>query len=280
MALVALFAAVGVSPALAAPKGEYAAFADCPTSNPELAGCLVARTESGEITIGKQNVPIKNTQTLQGGFGEEEGEFGPAKFFAAADGNTFTKTAQVVPGGLLGTLCKALPGFLATLCNEFFSKGLTEVTATPELAAPASSIYLNENFLLGEVFTALGLPVKIKLGNAFLGSNCYIGSNTEPIVLNLTSGTTSPPKPNEPIKGKLGELSTRAENRILVVKNNTLVDNSFAAPGATGCGGIFSFLVDPVLNSVLGIPATGGHNTAILNSTLEQTGINAAREHE
>jgi len=279
MALTALLAALGASSAVAAPKGEYAAFAECPTSNPELSGCIASRVESGEIKIGNEAVPIKNTQILQGGFIENE-ETGALTFVGAAGGNTFPPTPQVVPGGLLGTLCKALPGFLSSLCNQFFSKGLTEVKATTELAAPASSIGLNEVFLEIEQGTALSLPVKIKLENLFLGSKCYIGSNSNPITLDLTTGTTNPPKPNEPIKGKLGTISSRAEGGILVISNNTLVDNSFAAPGATGCGGIFSFLVDPILDSVLGIPAMAGHNTAIFNGTLEQTGAEQARAHE
>jgi hypothetical protein len=282
MALTVLLGVLGTSQASAAPKGEFAAFADCPLSNPELSGCIASRVESGEITIGKQTVPIKDTQTLQGGFIEtaETKVNGQFQFVGAADGNTLSKTPQTVPGGLLGTLCKALPGFLRVLCNEFFGKGLTEVKATTELAAPASAIGLNEFLLAAEKGTALSLPVKIKLDNAFLGNNCYIGSNANPITLKLTTGTTSPPAPNKPINGKFGTTNVRAEGEILVITNNSLVDNSFAAPGATGCGGIFSFLVDPALDTVLGIPATAGNNTAILNGTLEQTGAEPAREHE
>jgi len=301
MALTALLTALGASPAMAAPKGEYAVFADCPTSNENVQGCLAAKTESGEITIGKQKVPIEKTQTLQGGFEEEtpcnfpfsgKGEC-RLPFVAAADGNTLTKTAQNVPGGLLGLInCKEIKGegFFEKVerktCEGIFENKFTGVTATTELAVPANQIGLSESALLepvlSEVFgiPALTLPVKIKLDNPLLGTACYIGSNTEPITLNLITGTTKPPAPNKAIKGKVGELSTRQEGRILVVKNNSLVDNSFAAPGATGCGGFFSFLIDPLINGKLGLPSTAGHNTAILNGTLEQTGIEAAREHE
>jgi len=67
------------------------------------------------------------------------------------------------------------------------------------------------------------LPVKIKLENPLLGGECYIGSNTEPIELALTTGATSPPAPNKSIKGKLGELTSKAEGKILVINKNTLV---------------------------------------------------------
>jgi hypothetical protein len=287
---MALMTSLGVlsiaSPALAAPKGEYAVFYDCPLSNAELSACLVARTESGEITIGKQAVPIVNTQTLQGGFIENR-ETGAMTFVGAADGNTLSKTPQPVPGGLIGMVnCKGITNqFERELCEAIEKSKLNAVTATTELAAPASSIGLCEGCLLIELPSppyppALSLPVKIHLENPLLGSECYIGSNSSPIVLNLVTGTTSPPPPNKPIKGKVGEITSRAEGGILVIKNNTLVDNSFAAPAATGCGGAFSSVVDPIINAKIGLPSAAGNNTAILNNTIEQTGAEEARRHE
>jgi hypothetical protein len=41
------------------------------------------------------------------------------------------------------------------------------------------------------------------------------------------------------------------------------VDNSFAAPEASGCGGIFSIIIDPLVDSKLGLPSAAGKNTAI-----------------
>jgi hypothetical protein len=285
IAVVASLATLGASPAMAAPKGEYAVFADCPLSNAELTACLVARTESGEITIGKQTVPIVQTQTLQGGVIEEES--GAEKFVGAADGNTLSKTPQKVPGGLLGLVkCTEIKNdFERKACEAIFENKVTGVNATTELAAPASSIGLCEGCLLAELPSppfppALSLPIKVKLENPLLGNECYIGSNTNPIKLELITGTTNPPGPNKPIKGKLGTVSSRAEGGILVISNNTLVNNSFAAPQASGCGGFFSFLIDPIINKKLGLPSTAGNNTAILNGTLEQTGAEEAKNHE
>jgi hypothetical protein len=304
MLVVAMaLAAIGgfASPAAAAPKGEYVAFADCPLSHAELTGCIAARTESGKIIIGKRTVPIENTITLQGGLEEEApcefpfAEKGAcrAPFVAAADGNTLSKTPQNVPGGLLNLInCKAIKGegFFEKAerkaCEFFFERGITAVTATTELAAPASSIGLSESALaepvLSEVFgiPALQLPVKVKLDNPLLGKECYVGSEATPIVLRLITGKTNPPAPNKPITGSPGEFTSRGEGRILVIKNNSLVDNSFAAPGSSGCGGFFSFLLDPIINASLGLPSAAGNNTAVLNGTLEETGAQAAKEHE
>lgn len=298
-ALITLAASLGVlsaaSPALAAPKGEYAVFYDCPLSNSNVEGCLAAKTESGEFVIGtkKTRVPIEKTITLQGGFEEEVAAEYRDPFVEAEDGNTLSKTPQRVPGGLLGIKCEEIKNeYERKACEALFENKLTGVTATTELALPAppeslSSIFLSEASLLNPILyeaygiPALGLPVKVKLENPLLGNECYIGSSTEPIVLKLTTGTTKPPPPNTPITGKIGNIGSRAEGEILVIKNNTLVDNLFAVPGATGCGGkAFESVIDPIIDAKLGLPSPAGNNTAILNGTLEQTGAATAKEHE
>jgi hypothetical protein len=223
-------------------------------------------------------VPLKNPVTLQGGF--EQNETGQ-HFYGAEDGDTLSKTAQPVPGGLLGIEApKSWPQFLQDLFNETINNGLSGVNATVELAAPATSIGLNTGNLVSETGVALSLPVKIKLDNAFLGSNCHIGSNSSPSVLNFTSGTTSPPPPNKPISGAAGELSFNESFTLITLSGGRLVDNSFAASGANGCGGIFSFLVDPFVNSIVGVPSPAGTNTAILEGKLQTAEAAAVRASE
>ena len=272
-----LAALTTASAATAAPTGEYEAFAECPTSNAELSGCISARAEGGaggSITFGSETVPIVNTQTLQGGFIEEES--GALKFVGAAQGNTLTKTAQKVPGGLSGLVkCNEISNKEEREhCEAIFENKLTGVNATVELAAPASSIGLNEINLETENGTALSLPVKVKVENPLLGNECYIGSNSSPLVVELTTGKSGS------LTGKLGEIGLRAENRILVIKNDSLVNNTLAVPGATGCGGIFSSIIDKIVDARLGIPAAAPKNKVTLNGTLEQTSVEAAREHE
>jgi len=280
-ASVALLAGMLLAqPAFATPKGEFEVFSQCPLSNAEVTACIVAKTESGEVVTPKKKVPITNPITLQGGFIENPETLADT-FVGAANGETITKTPQPVPGGLIGGLCAKLPSFLKSICERFGSKGFSEINAITELAGSASSIGLNEENLIGETGTALALPIKVKLDNLFLGTNCYIGSNSHPISLNLTTGTTSPPEPNKPISGKLGTPESNEEGNILTIKDDSLVDNAFSIPvGAAGCGGIFSFLVNPVVNSEFGVPSTAGHNTAILNGTLKQAGVGAVKAHE
>jgi hypothetical protein len=275
--LVALL--IPASSASATLTGPFAKFVTCPTSNAGVDGCVYAESTSGSFTIGSKTVPLKNPTVLKGGVDSNtEDIFGELTFVAPTDGQTLSKTPQPVPGGLLGITAPTWwPLFLQELFNETINNGFTGVNATVELAGPASSIKLSVlNTVLG-TGTALALPVKVKLDNPFLGSNCYIGSNSSPIKLNLTTGTTSPPPPNTPISGSPGELVGEEEGTIIAAKNNSLVDNAFAAPGANGCGGLFSFLIDPFVNSILGVPSAAGHNTAILSGTTWIADANAVR---
>ncbi len=284
LALVMPLATLGLaSPALAVvhhPTGDYAPFADCPLSNPSVTACIVASTTSGEFTVGKKTVPINKTITLQGGTIENP-ETGALTFVGAENGETLSKTALYVPGGLFGIKApESWPAEAKEKFNKMINEGLTGVTETTELAKPASDIGISTNNLIAEEGVALSLPVKVKLSNVFLGSSCYVGSESDPIVLNLTTGTTSPPAPNKPIKGNRGEIEFKDEYNIVVLSGGSLVDNAFAAPEATGCGGSFSKLVDPLVDSVFGVPAAAGHNTAILTGKLEEAVAEAVKASE
>lgn len=281
---VAMLATLGLaSPALATehhPTGEFAPFADCPLSTAGLADCVLAETGAGKFTVGKKTVPITKTITLQGGFKENE-ITEELEFFGAEDGNTLSKTPQPVPGGLLGVVApEFLPVFLQEIVNKLVSEGLDEVTAVSELAAPASSIGLNTEHLIFQVGTAISLPLKIKLNNTFLGSNCYIGSNAAPIVINFTTGKTKPPAPNEPIEGAPGKLGHNANFSLITLTGSKLVNNSFAAPKAEGCGGLLAFLINPAVNLELGLPSAAGTNTAILEGNLSTAAVPAVKASE
>jgi hypothetical protein len=237
---------------------EYSAFTQCPTSNPVVIDCIVAVTESGEFTIGNKTVPIKKAITLQGGLTLNAKE--EIVMVAASNGETLSKTALTVPGGLIGI--EGLGG---------------EVTATAELAGPASNVVISNSAILTGEGTALSLPLKLKLGNPILGPICYGGSNSHPIVVNLTTGTTSPPKPNEPISGKPGTVGD--VEGVLSLTNNSLVNNSFAAPGVEGCGFPIPYLLDPLVDLAMGVPAAEGHNTAILNGTIKIASAAEVKAH-
>jgi hypothetical protein len=273
---------VPATSATAAPKGEFAPFAQCPTNNATVTACLYTENTSGSVTTGAKTVPIKNKVILQGGFGNINNETGFAPFFGAKNGDTLSKTPQPVPGGLLGITAPSWwPQILKDLFNETINNGFTGVNATVELAAPATAIKIAPGNLAEGNGVAISMPVKIKLENPFLGSNCYIGSNSNPVKWNFTTGTTSPPAPNKPITGAVGAVSQNAAGTLVKFTGQKLVDNSFSVPGASGCGGfLFSWAVDPLVNSIVGVPSPAGTNTAILqgNSLLAEPAAVIASE--
>lgn len=262
------------------PTGEFAQFAECPLENPELLVCLYSESSDGVFTVGSKEVPLVNPVILQGGLAGED-VFAPLTGLAAANGETLSKTPQPVPGGLLGVVAPEWwPEWLQTWFNDHIDEGFTGVTATVELAGPASDIKVNTLALLTETGTALSLPVKIKLSNFLLGNNCYIGSNSNPVVIDFTSGETSPPPPNEPISGSAGTLEINETGTLITLSGGALVNNSFAAPEADGCGGIFSFFIDPLVNSLVGLPAPAGTNTAVLEGVIKNADPAAVKASE
>lgn len=246
------------------PQGAFAVFADCPLNNPAVAQCIVAHITGGEFVLGKKTVPINHTITLQAGLIHAPGPNYNAYVLAGAeDGNTLSKTALNVPGGL-----------------SVGGGSTGEITATAELATAVGTAKLDLAALIEENGAALTLPLKLKLNNPLLGSSCYVGGATDPVTLALTDGRTSPPPPNRPISGSSGHIRSVFEQGLEVVEvsGEALVDNSFAAPGASGCNGI---LGASLVDQFIGLPAPAGHNTAILNADVDLAEVDyvTASEH-
>ena len=96
-------------------------------------------------------------------------------------GTILSETPLEIPGGLSGLVqCGAIGGRLAQAsCGA--AQG-TEVTATIEVVANSSDpATLNlVKFINDE--TSLVFPTRVHLGNVFLGSSCYLGSGSHPII--------------------------------------------------------------------------------------------------
>ncbi|MGX6446708.1 hypothetical protein ACVU7I_01350 [Patulibacter sp. S7RM1-6] len=263
-ATVGAAALAAASSASAAPTGIYADFANCPTGNPDVASCLVSDTTGGSIKLGNQTVPINKTIRLKGGVTVDEDTF-ETGFVNATNGQTLSRTPLKVPGGLTGLITPPADWSqpLKTLFYAAVNAG-NDVTATAELAGPVQFSFGN---LLNGTGTAIELPLRVKLDNPFLGDNCYIGSSSSPVRLRLTNGTTTPPAGVAPISGVPGELG--AIEDITTLSGQSLVDNTFSVPKASGCGGVFSFAVNPIVNLKIGLPSAAGVSVARFNGNAK-----------
>lgn len=249
-ALIAMLGLTASAATAKPPSAGYEDFAGCPSpdENPFIEGCMVTTIDSGHFKMGNKNVPITNPIRLAGGISGVDGSF----HYNSEGGLSASK--QLVPGGITG-----LTG-LDWLVNFLNLEGL-KLYAVTELAGPVGNPFGEDPFKL---------PIKVHLINPVLGSKCYVGSNTNPINLNLTLGTTSPPPPNTPISGQSPEVFLDPTRPGVILANNgTYVDNSFSAPGASGCTlTLFGFIpisINGLVNSQSGLPAAAGTNTTVQN---------------
>lgn len=253
MAIAALALLVPLASA-AEPKEGYKQFKGCPSKAevPIVYFCQRVHIDGGNFKMGNKNVPITNAMDLVGGI-TDDGDF---------VGGTFPPVQQTVPGGVIG-----LTGL--TWLLEFFGINALSLYATTELAGVPGNAFVEP----------IKLPIKVHLTtpSGVLGNNCYVGSVTNPINLNLIVGTTSPPGPNKPITGVEPEFEFEEKLSIIKLNNGQFVDNSFAAPGASGCVlTLFGFIpisINGLVNTQSGLPSAAGNNETRQNFDIELTEV-------
>lgn len=237
------------------PNPGYTQFTGCPTKaeDPVISTCIRSVVKSGTFDMGNKEVPITSPITIVGGTDSN------LENFAATSQGGMSKSKQKVPGGVVG-----LTG-LTWLLEILGSEALTLYAVTEPVGQPKF-----------EGSSNITLPIRVHLENGALGNSCYVGSASSPITLHLTTGTTHPPAPNKPISGKQPELSEDAKE-IFHLNNGTYVDNSFSAPGASGCVlTLFGFIpisINGLVDTASGLPAAAGTNTTIQNIDTEFTEI-------
>lgn len=290
-ALVA--AAVASSASAAGTKKGPGTFKNCPVhatetdegepinngSEPNAYGilCVYATTtagaEGGQFSVGGITVPLAKPVVLQYGLYEKENE--EEKYISPINGvEAISPTPEKVPGEPFANISEAEQlemGWPATLRYSYtHHHGQTKkVSETIELAGiPQTS----RAKLVQREGTAVEAPVKIKAENKWLnliGDVCYIGSDAEPIVQHLTSGTSESPLTHETIEGELKEIEFLGHGEELegLVIGSKLVDNTYAVPAAS-CTGRYSTYVEAAIDKVFGLPAVAGASVTELSGHL------------
>ncbi len=248
LALLAAFAPGRAAAQSTALPPSLQKFAHCPTGVAAVATCLFSSTTSTTFSIGSTTVTSSSPTTVS--LGLRYTKTGQAVAVLPDDGSQALQSPAIpLPGGLTGI--PALQG------------GVLAVTVTPQLVGLPS---VNLGALLTGKAPGLTLPIDVLISTptGLLGPECTIGDAANPILLHLTTGTTSPPAPNKPISGSPGTTKSTAQG-LITVTGMTLVDNSFAVPGTDNCGS--DGVLDPVLNLDKHLPSAAGSNTAILSGS-------------
>jgi hypothetical protein len=259
-------------------SGDWAAFNRCPVDNPTmlaadnstgLAICVALASPNGAFTIGSLTLPTKASNLQMGVVLNLTN--GTATTISPAGGTSVNEPIEV-PNGLVTLICPSHGRLAWKVCrpqpndrsNEH-SGELTNLTISIEPAGEPS----NFNLIAGLAFShqpIVSMPVKVHLQNRLLGDHCYIGSGTEPIVLQPEI-TTEPTGSIEAFdtNGTPDPNGTMTLFSIL----DTQGSSSFAVPAATGCG--FMGIFDEAIDGHMGLPSPAGKNSLVLNEA--KTGI-------
>lgn len=272
MAAATAVALPAAAQAAAAPTlaGAWAPLNRCPVDDPAMlaadgvtvvASCLSSSAPSGTFTIGATTLTTGATD-LQLGLLNQGGVY----TVVAPSGGAVVGAPVQIPGGLLGLMCPSNIPVIADICRSIVDSPLNTVTATIESAGTPTDFNLAAGVGVGTPI--ISLPVKIKLSNVFLGSNCYIGTNANPVVLkpaNLARPTGKVVRFNAD-----GTANTTGQQGYLSLSGAAQSDSTFAVPRSSGCGllGILSGAVD----LKQGLPSAAGANSLVLNDAVTNMG--------
>jgi hypothetical protein len=245
--------------------GIWGPFTRCPVDSPTLLAadgvsadpaCIASSSPSGSIKLGNSTATTGRTDLQLGAvIADADASFS----LVSPAGGGIVADPVAIPGGLLGLMCPSDIPAVSLLCATITDGSANRVTATVVPAGEPSNFNLGAGLTTGVPIVTL--PVRIKLANPLLAPGCTIGTDSDPIVLR-PENTTTPS-----ITLGLGDLDG-TPNEMGALVNITGVstqgDDSFAAPGATGCG--LAGLVDLAINAKVGLPSPAGNNSLVLNN--------------
>ena len=156
------------------------------------------------------------------------------------------------------------------MCDSATSNpSLNDVQAIVQDAGDPSNLNVLAGAGVGEVI--ITLPIKIQLVSPLLGGNCFIGSDDDPIGLNIANTTA----PTFDIQFFDPDGTPSADPSAVMARfflpGATQGDSSFAVPAATGCGP--GGTVDATINSRLGLPSPAGNNSSSLYGWRNRTSL-------
>ncbi|MFF5897405.1 hypothetical protein ACFY8O_15920 [Streptomyces argenteolus] len=261
----------GAATAAAQLNGSWAPFDRCPVDAPamlatdgdtDVALCVTSTSPNGTIKLGNTTATTGSTN-LQFGVIQHPAE-GTYTVVPPAAGSIISGKTTI-PGGLLGIMCPSNIPVVSAVCGQITDATLNKVTATVESAGTPTEFSLVAGISSGPI---VKLPVKIRLENPLLGSNCYIGSSSNPVI--LRPGNLSAPSFSAARFNADGSANPDEGSMIQIALSGAAQgDSQFSAPKASGCGlaGILSWAID----LKVGLPAAAGSNNLVLNDAKTYT---------
>ena len=244
-------------------NGIWGPFTRCPVDSAQMLAadgvsadpaCIAANSPSGEVKLGNSVQTTGNTNLQLGATINNASQFS----LVSPPGGALIAEPVNVEGGLLGLMCPSDIPLVTAICDGLVGSPLNAVTATVEPAGEPSNFSRPAALQLGQPIVTL--PVKVHLENPILGPNCYIGTNSNPIVLR-PENTTQPA-----LSAAVGDLdgTPNPTGRLVRITGlSTQGDDSFAVPGASGCG--LLGVLNAAVNAQQGLPSPAGNNYLILN---------------
>jgi hypothetical protein len=260
------------------PQGIYKPFTNCPLNNPIMhedmatgigtdgggfAACTAGNATSGSITIGNITTQVVEPVNVQFGFftPPEDVNFYPAPAVPPLAGPSaiLSTKPDLIPESLTTALgCPSSNATVENICQQAQQRGgvYNQVFALAQEAGPITNFNLFD-------WTQ---PVKFKLINPLLGSNCYIGSDEFPVVvhpsLSLGPGGSIFFEPDP-------APTVHPDTFVLGLSGAVASDSTFSAPGVLGCGpgGAANVFVDEAFDASSGLPAASG-NSLTLNGSF------------
>ncbi|MFF6882810.1 hypothetical protein ACFY9F_06450 [Streptomyces sp. NPDC012421] len=221
--------------------------------------CVVSYSLSGSIKLGNTTVTTGKTNLQIGVVQNADG----TNSVVAPAGGALIADSATVPGGLIGLMCPSDIPFITDICRQLSDGRLNKITATMESVGTPSEFDQIAGVLTDQPIVTI--PVRIRLQNPFLGDNCYIGTKSKPILLR-PKNLDAPAFGVERFDGD-GTANEEGDMSRLNLLGSTQYDDSFAVPGATGCGLGLLGIIDAAVNLKTGLPSAAGKNKLTLNDT-------------
>jgi hypothetical protein len=293
--VVLVVSAVGAGSASAEKGPKYSTstwgqFKYCPYENPEVQFCYAGITSGGSkggfFEYGKVKVKLDKPIALQGGYDEVETEEEKEELqvFPAAGIQSLEAPELKVTGGI-GLITPRIqennewPAALSESWKEAKKNHETAVNVKIELAG--NELFdvpggLNTTNLIFEKGTVFRLPLKVKLTSPWLeklGSGpCYIGTDENPVHVNLTSGDA----------GSAGTQEHDEGFHQIILRNSRLVDVHWTIEKESlpkGCGGSYEPYIDGALDSLLEQGGPNKTGIVVLQGNLYTGRTKDVKEH-